>query len=215
MARWKSDSLLLGREYLCRQSLLAVGGVDSLDWLQNLEGTPMHIPLEFNQVFPYIFAPDAANYLAFLSDGLGGEIVSVLAAPDGKVRNAHIRFGDATLMVSEANEQLGAMRATYYIYVENADEAMARAVKAGGIQRGQIGDMPYGDRQGGLIDPAATSGGYRSGYPPDPTMPNLEVDANCSPQSVSARDTGQPSSTSRTFFARATIENGFARNDTP
>jgi PhnB protein len=114
----------------------------------------MHVPPGFTQVFPYIFAPDAAKYLTFLSDGLGGEIASVITAPDKKVRNAHVRFGDTTLMVSEANEQLGAMRATYYIYVANADEAMARAVKAGGIQRGQIADMPYGDRQGGLVDPA-------------------------------------------------------------
>ena len=57
-------------------------------------------------------------------------------------------------MVSEANEQLGPMKATYYIYVENADIAMVRAVKAGGVQSGQIADMPYGDRQGGVIDPA-------------------------------------------------------------
>jgi len=114
----------------------------------------MHIPPGFTQVFPYIFAPDAANYLVFLSEGLGGEIVSNLASPDGKVRNAHVRFGDMTIMVSEANARLGAMKATYYIYVADADAAMARAVKAGGIQQGQVADMPYGDRQGGVIDPA-------------------------------------------------------------
>jgi uncharacterized glyoxalase superfamily protein PhnB len=114
----------------------------------------MHIPPGFTQVFPYIFAPDAAKYLTFLSEGLGGEIASVLTAPDGKVRNAHVRFGDTTIMVSEANEQLGAMKATYYIYVDDADAAVARAVTAGGVQRGQVADMPYGDRQGGVVDPA-------------------------------------------------------------
>jgi uncharacterized glyoxalase superfamily protein PhnB len=114
----------------------------------------MHVPPGFTRVFPYIFAPDAASYLTFLSEGLGGEIISVEAAPDGKIRNAHVKFGDTTIMVSEANEALGAMRATYYFYVENADAAVARAVKAGGVQRGQVADMPYGDRQGGLIDPA-------------------------------------------------------------
>jgi len=89
---------------------------------------PMQVPPGFTQVFPYIFAPDAASYLTFLSQGLGGEILSVEAAPDGKIRNAHVKFGDTTIMVSEANEKLGAMRATYYFYVENADAAMARGV---------------------------------------------------------------------------------------
>jgi len=114
----------------------------------------MHIPPGFTQVFPYIFAPDAAKYLSFLSEGLGGEIVSVHAAPDGKVANAHVRFGDTTIMVSEANQTLGPMKATYYIYVDDADAAMACAVKAGGVQRGQVADMPYGERQGGVVDPA-------------------------------------------------------------
>ena len=114
----------------------------------------MYVPPGFTQVFPYIFASDAAKYLNFLSEGLGGVIDSVHTDPDGKVRNAQIRFGDTTIMVSEANEQLGPMKATYYIYVENADVAMARAVKAGGVQLGQVADMPYGDRQGGVTDPA-------------------------------------------------------------
>jgi len=114
----------------------------------------MHIPPGFTQVFPYMFVPNAADYLKFLSDGLGGEVVSVLAGPDSKVRNAHVRFGDITLMVSEHNEQLGSMRSTYYIYVDNADEAMSRAVRAGGTQSGEIADQPYGDRQGGVVDPA-------------------------------------------------------------
>ena len=114
----------------------------------------MHVPPGFTQVFPYIFAPDAAAYLAFLSDGLGGEIVSLTRGADHKVRNAHVRFGDTTVMVSEADAQLGPMKSTYYIYVENADETMARAVKARGVQRGQIADQAYGDRQGGVVDPA-------------------------------------------------------------
>ncbi|HEX3675154.1 MAG TPA: VOC family protein [Rhizomicrobium sp.] len=114
----------------------------------------MHVPPGFTQVFPYIFAPDAANYLTFLSEGLGGEITSVDKTPDGKVRNAHVKFGDTTVMVSEANAGLGPMKSTYYFYVANADDAMARAVKAGGVQRGQVADMPYGDRQGGVVDPA-------------------------------------------------------------
>ncbi len=114
----------------------------------------MHIPPGFTTVFPYIFATDATAYLDFLRDGLGGEILGVERSPDGVVRNAHVRFGDTTIMVSEAVPGMEASRATFYLYVEDADAAMAQAVAAGGKQRGAVADMPYGDRQGGVADPS-------------------------------------------------------------
>ena len=112
----------------------------------------MHIPPGFTTVFPYIFATDARNYLTFLVQGLGGETLHVLASPDGTVRNAHVRFGDTTIMVSEARDSFQPSRGTYYIYVEDADAAMARAVAAGGRSLGPVADMPYNDRQGGVAD---------------------------------------------------------------
>ncbi|MBC9031093.1 VOC family protein [Sphingomonas sp. JC676] len=114
----------------------------------------MHIPPGFTTLFPYFFVDGARAYLDFLADGLGGEIAGVHASPDGIVRNAQVRFGDTTIMVSEAGEGREATRGTYYLYVANADAAMARGVAAGGTQLGEIGDRDYGDRQGGLADPA-------------------------------------------------------------
>jgi PhnB protein len=114
----------------------------------------VHIPPGFTRVFPYIFATDVRNYLAFLTQGLGGETLRVLAAPDGMVRNAHVRFGDTTIMVSEARGDFQPSRGTYYLYVEDADAAMARAVAAGGRSLGPVADMPYNDRQGGVTDPS-------------------------------------------------------------
>jgi PhnB protein len=115
---------------------------------------PMYIPPGFTTVFPYIFASDARAYLDFLANGLGGEIVGVHESPDGIVRNAHVRFGDTTIMVSEAIDGRAPSRGTHYLYVADADAAMARATAAGGVQIGDVTDMPYGDRQGGLRDPS-------------------------------------------------------------
>jgi uncharacterized glyoxalase superfamily protein PhnB len=112
----------------------------------------VHIPPGFTTVFPYIFAADARNYLTFRTQGLGGEIMHVLAAPDGTVRNAHVRFGDTTIMVSEARGSFEPARGTYYLYVEDADAAMGLAVAAGGRSLGPVADMPYNDRQGGVAD---------------------------------------------------------------
>ena len=114
----------------------------------------MHIPPGFTRLFPYIFATEAKAYLDFLSQGLGGEILGVHASPDGVVRNAHVRFGDTTIMVSEAVEGRAPSHGTHYLYVEDADAAMAQAVGAGGKALGPVAEMPYGERQGGVTDPS-------------------------------------------------------------
>jgi uncharacterized glyoxalase superfamily protein PhnB len=114
----------------------------------------MHIPPGFTTVFPYIFARDADRYLEFLNKGLGGEVLGVHRSPDGVVRNAHVRFGDTTIMVSEAGEGTPPSQGTHYLYVEDADAAMAQSLAAGGVQRLAVADMPYGDRQGGVVDPS-------------------------------------------------------------
>ncbi len=113
----------------------------------------MHIPPGFTTVFPYIFARDAHAYMDFLRDGLGGEVSGIHDNPDGSLANGQIRFNDTTVMVSEATGDNPASQATYYIYVADADAAMAKAVAAGGEQMMAVGDRVYGDRQGGLRDP--------------------------------------------------------------
>ncbi len=91
----------------------------------------MHIPPGFTTVFPYIFARDAHAYMDFLRDGLGGEVSGIHDNPDGSLANGQIRFNDTTVMVSEATGDNPASQATYYIYVADADAAMAKAVAAG------------------------------------------------------------------------------------
>ena len=114
----------------------------------------MEKPPGFTTLFPYIFATDANAYLEFLREGLGGEVQNVHRSPDGIVRNAQIVFDDTTIMVSDAVDWREPTRATYYLYVENADAAVARAVAAGGELLGEVKDQDYGDRQGGVRDPA-------------------------------------------------------------
>ncbi len=114
----------------------------------------MHKPPGFTNLFPYIFATDANTYLDFLRDGLGGDVQSVRRSPDGVVLNAQIVFGDTTIMVSDASGWSEPTHATYYLYVEDAASAMARALAAGGTSFGAVKDQPYGDRQGGVRDPS-------------------------------------------------------------
>jgi len=57
-------------------------------------------------------------------------------------------------MVSEASEALPASSGAFYLYVEDADASMMKALTAGAEPIMDTADMPYGDRQGGVRDPS-------------------------------------------------------------
>ena len=114
----------------------------------------MYVPPGFNTVTPYLFANDAEELVAFLISGLGGTEQLRSLRPDGRIANAQVRIGTSILMVSEASPRYPAMASSYYLYVEDADSSMRRALEAGATLEMQVGNMPYGDRQGGIRDPA-------------------------------------------------------------
>jgi PhnB protein len=113
----------------------------------------MYIPPGFNTVTPYFFVERAEEFIAFLVAGLGGEEVCRTLRPDGKVANVQVRLGTSTVMVSEATAKYKAMAGAYYLYAEDAHAAVAQALKQGAVLEMSVGDMPYGDRQGGVKDP--------------------------------------------------------------
>ena len=112
----------------------------------------MRIPPGFNTVTPYFFVEGAERFIAFLVHGLGGFEVDRHMNGD-RIANAQIRLGTSTVMVSEASGEFPAMPASYYLYVENADESMHQAIAAGAAKISDVADMPYQDRQGGVKDP--------------------------------------------------------------
>jgi PhnB protein len=114
----------------------------------------MYIPPGFATVTPYIFAGEAERLIRFLVEGLGGTESCRTSRPDGKVANSQVAIGTATVMVSEATERFPASRASFYLYVENADASTDRAVAAGATLIMETADMPYGDRQSGVVDPS-------------------------------------------------------------
>ena len=113
----------------------------------------MHIPPGFSQVTPYIFASDASALISFLISGFGAEEIQRSARPDGSIANSIVRIGDAMVMVSDGSDDYPPRPAAYYLYVEDADASMQRAIDAGATLEMAVADMAYGDRQGGVVDP--------------------------------------------------------------
>ena len=113
----------------------------------------MNAPEGFASVTPYFFVDNASAFIRFLVAGLGGEELHSSFRADGSVANAQVRLGSHTVMVSEATVAYPPMAASCYLYVEDAETAMGRALAAGAIEEMPVMDMPYGDRQGGVRDP--------------------------------------------------------------
>ncbi len=113
----------------------------------------MRIPEGFHTVTPYFFVDDAEGFVAFLKAAFGGVEVGRSLRADGKIANAQVRIGTSTVMASEASGKYPAMPASYYLYVDDADATMAQALHHGAKLEMDVDDMPYGDRQGGIVDP--------------------------------------------------------------
>jgi PhnB protein len=105
-------------------------------------------------VTPYIFVDGGEEYVRFLEAAFGAIEMGRSTAADGRIANCQIKFGTATIMISEASDDFPASSAAFYLYVADADAAMKQALRAGAGQIMQVGDMPYGDRQGGVRDPS-------------------------------------------------------------
>jgi PhnB protein len=113
----------------------------------------MYMPPGFNTVTPYCFIEDAAGFVRFLVDGLGGVETGRTLRDDGKIANAQVKLGTSMVMVSEAGGHFAPMAASYYLYVEDAHASMERALASGATLVSAVGDRAYGDRQGGVRDP--------------------------------------------------------------
>lgn len=113
----------------------------------------MYIPPGFNTITPYMFVEGAERFVDFLVQGLDGFELHRGLREDGRIANAQVAIGTSMLMVSESSEAYPAMPGSYYLYVENADESVNRALQFGANLIMPVADMPYGDRQGGVRDP--------------------------------------------------------------
>ena len=113
----------------------------------------MYIPPGFTTITPYFMVKDAARFVEFLVSAFGGTEELRSLRPDGHIANTQVRIGTSTIMASEASDRYPPMAAAFYLYVKDADSAMAQAIASGATLEMKVDDMPYGDRQGGVRDP--------------------------------------------------------------
>jgi uncharacterized glyoxalase superfamily protein PhnB len=118
-------------------------------------------PAGYHTVTPSIIVRNAAEAIEFYRRALGAEEVSRMAGPDGKIMHAEIRIGDSIVMLGEENPEWGTLSplstngnpGSLHIYVDDADAAFERALRAGATVRYPLEDAFWGDRYGKVTDP--------------------------------------------------------------
>lgn len=115
------------------------------------------IPDGYHSVTPYLIAPDAARLMKFLEEAFDAKERFRMDRPDGKIGHAELQIGDSVLMLADAAGEWQATASTIHLYVEDADATYRRAVSAGGASVRELATQFYGDRSGGVKDPAGNT----------------------------------------------------------
>jgi uncharacterized glyoxalase superfamily protein PhnB len=126
------------------------------------------IPDGFHSITPSIIVSDAGKAIEFYKKALGAQEKDRFMTPDGKsVMHAQLKVGDSMLMLGSEHpptclspKSRGGTSVSLFVYVENADAAFDRAVKAGCSVKMPMGDQFWGDRFGQVEDPFGHQWGF-------------------------------------------------------
>ena len=122
--------------------------------------TPNPIPEGFSTVTPYITMDDTAEAIGFYQRAFGAEEI-MRHSEAGRVLHAQIRIGKSMLMLHDENPAWPAYRCAksyggsplnLFLYVDDADALVERAISAGARLVMPVVDQEYG-RSGGVEDP--------------------------------------------------------------
>ncbi|MDQ3866036.1 MAG: VOC family protein [Actinomycetota bacterium] len=119
------------------------------------------IPEGYHSVTPSLALDDATAAIEFYKQAFGATERMRMAAPDGRVGHAELEIGDSLVMLSDTFEQssvrspreLGGTTSSVFLYVEDVDAVVERAVEAGATVTMPVEDMFWGDRFGSIQDP--------------------------------------------------------------
>ena len=124
---------------------------------------PSPIPGNYRRVTPCLIVAGAAKALEYYAAVFGATTRMHYPGPDGSVAHAEIEIGDSVVIVEDASPYRGTTAPPAgglsgtpvfnFVYVEDVDAVVARAVELGATLQRPPPDQFYGDRDGYVIDP--------------------------------------------------------------
>ena len=125
---------------------------------QSAKGAPQGA----SAVIPRLFCKDVEAEIEFCTKALGAVELLSRPGPDGKAAHAMLTIGGAMLMIdaewpslpSRAPVADGSSPVVIYIYVEDVDQTVERAVSLGATILRPVEDRFWGDRMGWIMAPS-------------------------------------------------------------
>src|SRR5215218_6040713 len=119
------------------------------------------IPHGMGGPIPSLSLDGAAAAIDFYERAFGADVLGRMDAPDGKVAHALLQIGDSYVMLADAFPQsscrppseLGATSVSIFLYVDDVDAVVDRAVSGGATVTLPVDDMFWGERWGKITDP--------------------------------------------------------------
>jgi PhnB protein len=126
--------------------------------MSNVKPVPEGVP----GIMPMLVCRDVATAIDFCKTTFGAVELVRRPGPDGTVAHAALTIGGAMLMIeaefptlaSRAPKPDGSSPVVLYVYVEDVDTVIARAVAAGARLLLPVQNQFWGDRTGRIIDPS-------------------------------------------------------------
>ena len=114
-----------------------------------------------HELFAYLSVHNAVAAIEFYTAAFGAKEKFRLTEPSGRVGHVEMDFDGTTLMLADefpeynfrGPKAVGGTSVTMHLHVDNADQAIERAVKAGATVERPAVDQFYGERSGSVIDP--------------------------------------------------------------
>jgi PhnB protein len=124
---------------------------------------PNPIPDSYRRVTPCLIVQGADKALEFYAEVFAATERMRFPNPDGTVAHAEVEIGDSVVIVEEESPERGTKPpptgglpgspAFLFVYVEDVDDVVARAVKRGAQLQRSPQDQLYGDRDSYIVDP--------------------------------------------------------------
>jgi PhnB protein len=118
------------------------------------------VPSGHRTATPFLVVDDAAGAIDFYMRAFGAkELMRV--EDNGRISHAQFRIGNSRFMLSDAYPEAGVCGPRSYggsplrifLYVDNVDSFVGRAVAIGAKLQQPVDEKRYGDRSGSLEDP--------------------------------------------------------------
>jgi PhnB protein len=119
------------------------------------------IPEGYRTVTPYLSVDGAGQAIEYYKKAFGAKERVRMDAPDGKVGHAELEIGDSLVMLADvfpqsstkSPKELGGTTASVFMYVDDVDAVVKRAVDEGATVTMEVADQFWGDRFGSITDP--------------------------------------------------------------